>query len=65
MVPLSAKKGDNLESLLEMILLVTELGEHKANPKRVATGTVLETKVDRGRGAVATILVQDGTLRRG
>ena len=65
MVPLSAKKGDNLESLLEMILLVTELGEHKANPKRVATGTVLETKVDRGRGAVATILVQDGTLSVG
>ena len=65
MVPLSAKKGDNLESLLEMILLVTELGEHKANPKRVATGTVLEAKVDRGRGPVATILVQDGTLSVG
>ena len=65
MVPLSAKKGDNLDSLLEMILLVTELGEHKANPKRVAAGTVLEAKVDRGRGPVATILVQDGTLRVG
>lgn len=65
MVPVSAKKGDNLESLLEMILLVTELGEHKANPKRVAAGTVLEAKVDRGRGPVATILVQDGTLRVG
>ena len=62
MVPVSAKKQDNLDSLLEMILLVTEMGEHKANPKRVATGTVLEAKVDRGRGPVATILVQDGTL---
>ncbi len=65
MVPVSAKKEDNLDALLEMILLVTELGEHKANPKRVATGTVLETKIDRGRGPVATVLVQDGTLRVG
>ena len=64
-VPVSAKKGENLDGLLEMILLVTELGEHKANPKRAATGTVLEAKVDRGRGPVATILVQDGTLRVG
>jgi translation initiation factor IF-2 len=65
MVPVSAKKQENLDSLLEMILLVTEMGEHKANPKRVATGAVLEAKVDRGRGPVATILVQDGTLRVG
>ena len=65
MVPLSAKNEENLESLLEMILLITEMGEHKANPKRIATGTVLEAKVDRGRGPVATILVQDGTLRVG
>ena len=64
-VPVSAKKGENLDSLLEMILLVTEMGEHKANPKRAATGTVLEAKIDRGRGPVATILVQDGTLRVG
>ncbi len=64
-VPVSAKKGENLDSLLEMILLVTEMGEHKANPVRAATGTVLEAKVDRGRGPVATILVQDGTLRVG
>ena len=64
-VPVSAKKGENLDSLLEMILLVTEMGEHKANPTRAATGTVLEAKVDRGRGPVATILVQDGTLRVG
>ena len=65
MVSVSAKKQENLDLLLEMILLVTEMGEHKANPKRVAAGTVLEAKVDRGRGAVATILVQDGTLRVG
>ena len=64
-VPVSAKKRDNLDGLLEMILLVTELQEQKANPKRAATGTVLEAKVDRGRGPVATILVQDGTLRVG
>jgi translation initiation factor IF-2 len=65
MVPVSAKNEENLESLLEMILLITEMGEHKANPKRIATGTVLEAKVDRGRGAVATVLIQDGTLRVG
>ena len=64
-VPVSAKNHDNLDSLLEMILLVTELGEHKANPMRAATGTVLEAKIDRGRGPVATILVQDGTLHVG
>ena len=64
-VPVSAKKRDNLDGLLEMILLVTEIEEQKANPKRSATGTVLEAKVDRGRGPVATILVQDGTLRVG
>ena len=65
MVPVSAKKRENLDALLEMILLVTELGEHKANPKRIASGAVLESKVDRGRGPVATILVQDGTLHVG
>jgi len=65
MVALSAKKQENLDALLEMILLITEIGDHKANPKRVASGTVLEAKVDRGRGPVATILVQDGTLRVG
>ena len=64
-VPVSAKNHENLDSLLEMIILVTELGEHKANPQRAATGTVLEAKVDRGRGPVATILVQDGTLHVG
>ncbi len=64
-VPVSAKQRENLDGLLEMILLVTEMGDHKANPTRAATGTVLEAKVDRGRGPVATILVQDGTLHVG
>ncbi|HWP99031.1 MAG TPA: translation initiation factor IF-2, partial [Vicinamibacterales bacterium] len=65
MVEVSAKKRQNLDLLLEMILLVTELSELKANPKRSATGTVLEAKIDRGRGPVATVLVQDGTLHVG
>jgi translation initiation factor IF-2 len=65
MVEVSAKKKENLELLLEMILLVTELSDLKANPKRNASGTVLESKLDKGRGPVATILVQDGTLRVG
>ena len=64
-VDVSAKKRENLDSLLEMILLVTELRELKANPKRNAAGTVLEARLDRGRGPVATILVQDGTLSVG
>ena len=64
-VEVSAKQKTNLDALLEMILLVTEIGELKANPKRSAAGTVLETKLDRGRGPVATVLVQDGTLRVG
>ena len=65
MVEVSAKQKKNLELLLEMILLVTEISDLKANPKRNASGTVLEAKLDKGRGAVATILVQDGTLRVG
>jgi translation initiation factor IF-2 len=64
-VAVSAKKRQNLELLLEMVLLVTELSELKANPKRPATGTVLEAKLDKGRGPVATVLVQDGTLNVG
>ena len=64
-VEVSAKKKTGLDLLLEMILLVTEIAEHKANPKRAAVGTVLETKLDRGRGPVATVLVQDGSLRVG
>jgi translation initiation factor IF-2 len=65
MVPVSAKKRENIPLLLEMVLLVTELSELKANPKRNASGTVLEAKLDKGRGPVATILVQDGTLHVG
>jgi translation initiation factor IF-2 len=64
-VAVSAKKKQNLDLLLEMVLLVTELSELKANPKRAATGTVLEAKLDKGRGPVATVLVQDGTLNVG
>jgi translation initiation factor IF-2 len=64
-VEVSAKKRQNIDTLLEMILLVTDIGELKANPKRSASGTVLEAKLDRGRGPVATILVQDGTLHVG
>ncbi|MFN7915286.1 MAG: translation initiation factor IF-2 [Vicinamibacterales bacterium] len=64
-VEVSAKKKLNIDSLLEMILLVSEIGELKANPKKHATGTVLEAKLDKGRGPVATVLVQDGTLAVG
>jgi translation initiation factor IF-2 len=64
-VEVSAKQKTNLDSLLDMVLLVTDIGEHKANPKRAAVGTVLEAKLDRGRGPVATVLVQNGTLRVG
>jgi translation initiation factor IF-2 len=64
-VEVSAKQRKNLDLLLEMILLVTEMQALKANPKRLASGTVLEAKLDRGRGPVATVLVQNGTLRIG
>src|SRR4029077_97681 len=64
-VEVSAKKKTNIDLLLEMILLVSDILELKANPKRNASGTVLEAKLDRGRGPVATILVQDGTLHVG
>ncbi|NJK50046.1 translation initiation factor IF-2, partial [Candidatus Gracilibacteria bacterium] len=65
MVPVSALKGDNLDGLLEMILLVSELEELSANPNRSAKGTVIEAHLDRTRGPVATLLVQNGTLRVG
>jgi translation initiation factor IF-2 len=65
MVPVSAKKKQNLDQLLEMILLSSDILELKANPKRPASGTVLEAKLDRGRGPVATVLVLDGTLSVG
>jgi translation initiation factor IF-2 len=61
-VDVSAKKKTNLNLLMEMICLVADLGELKATPERAATGVVLEAKLDRGRGPVATVLVQDGTL---
>jgi translation initiation factor IF-2 len=65
MVEVSAKLKQNINGLLEMILLQADLMELKANTKRMATGTVLEAKLDRGRGAVATVLVQNGSLRVG
>ena len=64
-VDVSAKKRQNLDLLLEMICLVADLGNLKATPERTAVGTVIEAKLDRGRGAVATVLVQNGTLRAG
>lgn len=64
-VPVSATRGDGLDELLEMILLLSEISELSADPERSARGTVIEAKLDRGRGPVATILVQDGTLRVG
>jgi translation initiation factor IF-2 len=64
-VEVSARQKTNIDLLLEMILLVSDIGELKANPKRSATGTVLESKLDKGRGPVATVLVQDGTLNVG
>ena len=64
-VEVSAKQQQNLDSLLEMLLLVTEMGELKADPTRSASGTILEAKMDRGRGPVATVLVKNGTVRIG
>ena len=64
-VDVSAKKRTNLNLLMEMICLVADLQDLKATPERPATGTVVEAKVDRGRGVVATVLVQNGTLRVG
>jgi len=64
-VEVSAKKRINLDQLEEMICLVADVNEQKATPERPAVGTVIEAKLDRGRGAVASILVQNGTLRTG
>ena len=64
-VPISAIKGEGIDDLLEMILLVAEVEELKANPNKVAFGTVIDAQLDRGRGAVASLLVQDGTLYTG
>ena len=65
MTPISAKKGTNVDALLDQILLQAELLDLKANPDRKAQGTVLEAQLDPGKGALATILVQNGTLRGG
>jgi translation initiation factor IF-2 len=64
-VPISALTGKGIDQLLEMILLVSEMEELKANPNRNAYGTVIEAKLDKGRGSVATLLVQNGTLKIG
>ncbi|MGV2874348.1 translation initiation factor IF-2 [Macrococcus capreoli] len=64
-VQLSAIKGDGIDELLEMILLVSEVAELKANPKRTAIGTVIEAELDKSRGPAASLLVQDGTLEVG
>ena len=64
-IPVSAKKKQNIDELLEMVLLVAEMKELKANPDRAAKGTVIEARLDKGKGPVATMLVQNGTLRIG
>lgn len=65
MVPVSAQKRTGINELLEMILLVAEINEYKANPNRQAQGLVIEAQLDKGRGPVATIMVQKGTLHIG
>ncbi|MED5384701.1 MAG: translation initiation factor IF-2 [Cyanobacteriota bacterium] len=65
MVPVSAIKGENIDKLLEMILLVTEVEDLQANPDRLARGTVIEAHLDKAKGPVATLLVQNGTLKTG
>ncbi|MPW25833.1 translation initiation factor IF-2 [Alkalibaculum sp. M08DMB] len=64
-VPVSAHTGEGLDTLLEMIILVSEMQELKANPNRLAKGTVIEAQLDKGRGAVATLLISTGTLKVG
>ncbi|WP_028517230.1 translation initiation factor IF-2 [Ruminococcus flavefaciens] len=64
-VPVSAKTGDGIDELLENVLLVAEVKELKANPDRLAKGTVIEARLDKGRGPIATLLVQNGTLKQG
>ena len=64
-VPVSAKTGEGIDDLLENVLLVAEVKELKANPDRLAKGTVIEARLDKGRGPIATLLVQNGTLRQG
>ncbi len=64
-IPVSALKHEGIDDLLESILLIAEMQEYKANPNRRAKGIVIESKLDRGRGPVATVLIQNGTLRAG
>ncbi len=64
-VPVSAKTGEGIDELLEDVLLVAEVAELKANPNRLAKGAVIEARLDKGRGPIATLLVQNGTLRTG
>jgi translation initiation factor IF-2 len=64
-VPVSARRKEGIEQLLEMILLVSEIADLKANPSRTAQGVVIEAKLDKARGPIATLLVQNGTLRLG
>ncbi len=64
-VPVSAKTGEGIDDLLENVLLVAEVKELKANPDRLAKGTVIEARLDKGRGPIATLLVQNGTLHQG
>ncbi len=64
-VPVSAKTGEGIDELLENVLLVAEVAELKANPNRLAKGTVIEARLDKGRGPIATLLVQNGTLHTG
>jgi translation initiation factor IF-2 len=65
MVPISAMQGTNIDTLLEMILLLSDMLELKADPHKLAEGTIIESNLDRTRGAVASILIQNGTLRVG
>ncbi|MGB4006319.1 MAG: translation initiation factor IF-2 [Halanaerobiales bacterium] len=64
-VPISALKGENIDDLLEMVLLVAELEELKANPNRPAEGVIIESKLDKGRGPVATVLIKNGSMNVG
>ena len=64
-VPISALNGQGVDELLDMVILVSELKEYKANPNRLGVGTVVEAKLDKGRGPVATLLVQNGTVKVG
>ena len=63
--PISAKTGEGVDNLLENLVLLAEIQELKANPNRAARGTVIEARMDKGRGPIMTVLVQNGTLNQG